>query len=135
MKKIIIFLCFLCYLSPDIFAQTSEDFRLLTQEEKSSTQETWAFARNISNEYDLLFSSLFLFYKNFISSQDASHCTFTPSCSVYALQAIKQEGPVVGIINFFDRFSRCNGVSPEAYPHDSSKNNLLIDPVRNLRYE
>jgi len=84
--------------------------------------------RNNSNEFDALFSGLFLMYKNFFSSQDVSRCSFTPSCSVYALQAIKKQGPVVGMINFFDRFTRCNGLSPEHY-HMDPETQLLHDPV------
>ena len=33
---------------------------------------------------------LFLFYKHFISSQDASSCSFHPSCSEYAAQALQR---------------------------------------------
>ncbi|MCH8331153.1 MAG: membrane protein insertion efficiency factor YidD, partial [Bacteroidetes bacterium] len=48
--------------------------------------------------------------------------------SKYALQSIKKKGFIVGVINFFDRFSRCNGLSPEKYPiHPETK--LLYDPV------
>jgi putative membrane protein insertion efficiency factor len=73
-------------------------------------------------------------YKNFISSQDASTCTFTPSCSEYAILAIKKQGVIPGMINFFDRFSRCNGLSPENYSIDLKKG-VLIDPPRDFKYE
>lgn len=86
------------------------------------------------SEYDWFFNNLFVFYKKFVSSQDASSCSFTPSCSEYALIAIKQEGIMEGFVNFWDRFSRCNAMSPEDYPVDS-RQKLLIDPVRNWRYE
>jgi len=86
------------------------------------------------SEYDWFFNNLFVFYKKFISSQDASSCSFTPSCSEYALMAIKKEGMLEGFINFWDRFSRCNAMSPEDYPVDT-RQKLLIDPVRNWRYE
>ncbi|MFC2136952.1 membrane protein insertion efficiency factor YidD [Bacteroidota bacterium] len=95
---------------------------------------TFEFARNSSNELEFVFSGLFLFYKRFISSQDVSRCNFTPSCSEYALQAIKSQGTIIGITNFFDRFTRCNGLNKEDYPKDS-KNKVLIDPVRNSKYE
>ncbi len=83
---------------------------------------------NVKNEYQFLSSRLFLFYKYFISSQDASQCSFTPSCSVYAARAINKQGAAIGLINFFDRFTRCNNLSPELYPrHPETK--LLYDPV------
>ena len=90
-------------------------------------------ARKHNSEYDLFFGSLFIFYKKHVSVLDASSCSFTPSCSEYALEAIKKQGIVIGMINFWDRFSRCNGLSPWEYPLDE-KNKVLIDPVRDLHY-
>ena len=80
------------------------------------------------NEFQLLASRLFLFYKHFISSQDATQCSFTPSCSVYAIRAIQQQGFLLGIINFFDRYTTCNNLSPERYPRHP-ETHLLYDPV------
>jgi uncharacterized protein len=90
-------------------------------------------AHEYNSEYDFAFGILFIFYKKYVSSQDASSCSFTPSCSEYALIAIKKQGIFVGIINFWDRFSRCNGMSAEDYPVDYSKK-VLIDPVRDWHY-
>jgi putative membrane protein insertion efficiency factor len=72
--------------------------------------------------------ALFVFYRNYISSQDGSHCSFYPSCSSYALQSIKKKGLIVGLLNTFDRLSRCNGLSEENYPLKKGTN-LLYDPV------
>ncbi|NJK95020.1 MAG: membrane protein insertion efficiency factor YidD [Bacteroidales bacterium] len=33
---------------------------------------------------------MFLFYKSFLSSQDAISCVFHPSCSVYGFQTIQK---------------------------------------------
>ena len=115
-------------------AQTIEEIQRLANINEVEHTETYINVREFDNEYDLLFSSAFLFYKSFLSSQDASKCNFTPSCSVYAIHAIKSQGVTVGIINFFDRFSRCNSMSPEDYPKNYS-NNTLIDPVRNHKYK
>lgn len=94
---------------------------------------SWEIAKNNSSEYEWVFSRLFLAYKAFISSQDIAACSFTPSCSVYALEAIKKQGVVVGGINFFDRFSRCNSMSPEAYSRHP-KTGLLFDPVHKWQH-
>ena len=91
-------------------------------------QHNHAFQKDNDNELELLFSGLFFFYKEFVSSQDGSSCTFTPSCSSYAKQAIKKQGVVIGLINFFDRFSRCNGLSRNDYPHIPNSR-LIYDPV------
>ena len=90
--------------------------------------------KNHSSEYDLFFDLGIVIYKNYVSSQDASSCSFTPSCSIYAMNAIKKEGFLFGYLNFWDRFSRCNSLNKEDY-HIDQDNHLLIDPVRNFRYE
>jgi putative membrane protein insertion efficiency factor len=63
-----------------------------------------------------LFSNMFIGYKKFVSSQDAQHCGFEPSCSVYGLMALKNHGFVGGMLRTFDRISRCNGVNQKDYP-------------------
>ncbi len=84
------------------------------------------------NEVQFLVTNTFLFYKRYISSQDISSCNFTPSCSEYAIQAVKSQGIVIGVINFFDRFTRCNGLNAENYSFSKDKK-LLFDPVRNMK--
>lgn len=80
------------------------------------------------SEWGWLFRKLFLFYKEFISSQDSGACTFHPSCSVYAIQAIQKNGPIKGMIQGFDRLTRCNPGAKGHYPiHSDSQK--LHDPV------
>lgn len=74
------------------------------------------------------------FYKKYISSQDASHCSFSPSCSEYAAEAVKKQGFIKGLVNFADRFQRCNGKSPEQYVYIKEKH-LLFDPVRDVKHQ
>lgn len=93
-----------------------------------SPKTIYTFARDNHNEIQFVFSGLFLFYKTFISSQDMQRCTFTPSCSEYAIQAVKQQGVIIGILNAFDRLSRCNGLSPEEYELDEQTNKFK-DPL------
>ncbi len=88
----------------------------------------YRYARENTNEIQMLFSGLFLFYKHFISSQDGMSCTFTPSCSEYGMEAVKKQGLVAGAINTLDRLTRCNGLSPGKYPlHPDT--HLFYDPV------
>lgn len=84
------------------------------------------YSQNNQTEYQVLASSLFLFYKSFISSQDGNRCSFHPSCSTYALQIIKKKGWFLGAMATFDRLTRCNSLSPEWYDKDF-KRKLLID--------
>ena len=134
MKRNITIILFLL-VSLNIFCQIDEDiirFRKLNVIEK--TDDKYPYARSYQNEIEFIFTRLFLIYKSLISSQDASSCTFTPSCSEYAMIAIKKQGVIIGTINFFDRFSRCNGLSPENYIPDPEKR-VLIDPPRDFKYE
>ncbi|MBK8701586.1 MAG: membrane protein insertion efficiency factor YidD [Saprospiraceae bacterium] len=113
--------------------QTPEDFQfskaLAVESHKSTVYTTFKshIAEN-QNEIQLLFSGLFFFYKEFLSSQDANKCAFSPSCSLYGIMAVKQNGLIKGGIMTLDRLTRCNGLSPEKYEIDV-KNRVLIDPV------
>ena len=84
--------------------------------------------KGVKSEKDFIFTSLFIFYKSFVSSQDGNSCTFTPSCSEYMIQAIRKKGIIVGTMAGFDRLMRCNGMSPEKYNYDPGKH-VFIDPV------
>jgi putative membrane protein insertion efficiency factor len=92
-------------------------------------QTEYQVARENRNEIQLIFSGLFLFYKSFISSQDGVSCVFTPSCSEYALMAIKKQGVMVGMANAIDRMTRCNGLSPEKY-QKAPNSPLMIDELK-----
>ena len=70
-------------------------------------------------------SLLFVFYKKFLSSQDVSRCSFTPSCSVYSVQSIRRSGVIVGLLATFDRLSRCNSYPKKGYEHDDKKNKWI----------
>ena len=83
---------------------------------------------NTDSEYKLALNGAFFFYKEFLSSQDGDNCSFTPSCSEYAVLAIKQKGIFKGSVMFFDRYTRCNTFSNEFYKKDFQKKRL-IDPV------
>jgi uncharacterized protein len=76
----------------------------------------------------------FYVYKTFISSQDHMSCVFTPSCSEYAVEAVGRQGMLVGLVNTFDRLTRCNGLRPGDYPVDQVSKRLS-DPVKNIRHE
>ena len=82
------------------------------------------------NEFKLIFSAIYHFYKSFVSSQDANNCAFHPSCSTYTFETIRENG-VLGIFDAFDRLTRCNGFSPEKYTkHQHSEQ--LYDPVEKI---
>ncbi|MDT8401418.1 MAG: membrane protein insertion efficiency factor YidD [Bacteroidales bacterium] len=117
---------------PGINAQSLYDHELATLYNKSDTSQSdyTEPLREAKNEIDITISAFFLFYKTFISSQDMPTCVFTPSCSVYTVQAFQKKGLLLGWLSTFDRLSRCHGlVNPVHYHFDTNKMRFY-DPVR-----
>lgn len=57
------------------------------------------------------------------SSQDGERCTFHPSCSAFALEAVHKE-PLFGWIRLSERLLRCHTGNEEDYPlHEGRKEN------------
>lgn len=79
----------------------------------------------VDNELDLSLKLLYLFYKNFISSQDGSKCFFHPSCSDYGVQCVGKFGVIRGGVMTLDRLVRCNGLSPSKYEIDKDKRKYI----------
>lgn len=50
-------------------------------------------------------------YRRFISPLTPPSCRFQPTCSAYALEAIKAHGPVQGLLLALRRLSRCHPIS------------------------
>jgi putative component of membrane protein insertase Oxa1/YidC/SpoIIIJ protein YidD len=95
----------------------------------SNEKTSYGNYASYKNEAQQLASLIFLFYKEFISSQDMNTCVFYPSCSVYTMQSIKSKGFLVGVIAGFDRLSRCHPMAQKYYPiHPETKK--LYDPVQ-----
>ena len=90
------------------------------------------FAKGSKNEIEGTFSTLFVFYKSFISSQDIDACVFQPSCSVYAIECIHHEkSKLTAFLKISDRLMRCHPlVSPGTYKIDE-KTGKFFDPIEN----
>ena len=130
MKTIFIILVFL-FNSGFCFSQKTTptiDFNQLSASMDPGIHHHKYGYKGVKSEKDFLFSTLFIFYKSFVSSQDGNSCTFTPSCSEYMIQSIQKKGIIIGTMAGFDRLLRCNGLSPEKYNYDPNKQ-LFIDPV------
>jgi len=117
-------------INKGVFAQTEKDIELFANIYQVHEHETnyGKYFKKASNELELITTGLFVFYKDFFSSQDGNHCVFYPSCSIYAIEAIKKQGFLIGSMNAIDRLSRCNRLSPENYTF-YKKTNLFYDPV------
>lgn len=129
-KAIFTIILFLASGSTALFAQEASQYNEFAgQFETNRQKETYDFAKQANNEIELVFSGLFLFYKSFLSSQDAISCVFHPSCSVYGFHAVHKHGVIIGMIDTFDRLSRCHALSPEEYDvHPETR--LFYDPVQ-----
>ncbi len=55
-----------------------------------------------------LFVALIRFYQTAVSPHTPAACRFTPTCSQYALEAIKKYGPFKGGWLAIKRICRCN---------------------------
>lgn len=86
--------------------------------------------KNAVKEVEIVFTTGFLFYKSFVSSQDKPSCIFSPSCSEYAVEAFQKKGIVPGWLNTFDRLSRCNGFANHTHYHFDTEKKLFYDPVQ-----
>lgn len=55
-----------------------------------------------------LLSAPILFYRKFISPMFGARCMYYPTCSAYALEALKKHGPIAGTLLAVWRILRCN---------------------------
>jgi putative membrane protein insertion efficiency factor len=74
------------------------------------------------NPVGWVFGGTLYFYQNVLSKHISADCLFTPSCSDYSKEAIKETGIIKGTILTIDRLSRCNRIAA----HDLK--NYTMDP-------
>jgi len=128
MKTISVFL--VCLLSLQCFSQNPGDIKKFENlfAEKGHKHNWEDQLKDNRNELTFIFSAAFVIYKEVFSSQDIDACVFTPSCSVYAIESIKQHGVVVGFFSAIDRLTRCNPWPKKGVPIDQ-KTGKYWDPV------
>lgn len=129
MKYILITSLIVIFYS-DVFSQTDFDYQTIDKIEisKEINKEDFSKYSNQVGTFQMLFSSSFLFYKKYISSQDIGDCPFHPSCSEYFIQSIQKKGVILGFLNGFDRYKRCNGYDMDKYDRDI-KSGYYIDLI------
>ncbi|MBS7261205.1 MAG: membrane protein insertion efficiency factor YidD [Treponema sp.] len=62
----------------------------------------------MKNLFSKIFIVLIRFYQICISPLFPPSCRYTPTCSAYALEAIKKYGPIKGLYLAIRRILRCN---------------------------
>jgi len=71
---------------------------------------------NLLNKiFSHIFIGLIYFYKSAISPHTPASCRFVPTCSQYALEAIKKYGPFKGGWLALRRILRCNPWGKSGY--------------------
>jgi len=96
------------------------------------------------NPINVVFGGALFFYQNYLSSQISSGCLYSPSCSEFSKEVLREYGLAKGIILSADRIHRCNGLvavdlrthkkDPETkrYPDPASRyKKLKINASRN----
>lgn len=71
-------------------------------------------------------------FRNFISGADGDRCAMFPSCSTYALEAVRRHGSIIGWVMTCDRLMRC-GLDETRHtpPVRIGRRILSSDPVEN----
>jgi putative component of membrane protein insertase Oxa1/YidC/SpoIIIJ protein YidD len=128
-------LCFLFSLMALVLLSSNASSQVLVDYDKAllenrsvlKTKPDQSVERS-SGTLKILLNALFLGYKSFVSSQDASSCNFHPSCSVYFVKSVGGHGFIKGSLLFGDRFQRCNSLNRKNYPLYPNTT-LLYDPI------
>lgn len=70
-------------------------------------------------------------YWFFISDLDGDNCPFTPTCSSFLLQSVKETNVIQGALMFGDRFMRDANIFGREEHYPVIKENHYFDPVVN----
>ena len=77
----------------------------------------------------LVFLGAIRLFQELISPIDGPRCGFSPSCSAFGHQAVRQYGPVRGVLLTADRLLRCTPFTTPGTDYLVLPNGRLFDPV------
>ncbi len=77
----------------------------------------------------LVFLGAIDFYRSTISPTSGARCGFSPSCSAFGRQAVKEYSPLQGVMMTADRLTRCNIFKEPDRDYFPLPDGLLFDPV------
>lgn len=77
------------------------------------------------NFISLILSIIIKFYQLLISPLTQPSCRYLPTCSCYAMEAIKTHGPFVGLLLSIKRILRCNPFGGSGFDPVKTPINLL----------
>jgi uncharacterized protein len=83
------------------------------------------------NPVGLLLGGTLYVYQNLLSKHISADCLFTPSCSEFSKQAIREYGLLKGALLTSGRVNRCNRIAAQDLKHYNvdAKTNRYPDPV------
>jgi len=115
----IVFLTF-CAISSGQEKNFLKDIQLvnntLANAEDASEKRTYIYKGESSvvkkiNPLNVLYGSSLFIYQNIFSKHFSADCLFTPGCSDFSKQAVREYGFPKGIILTIDRLNRCNRIA------------------------
>jgi putative component of membrane protein insertase Oxa1/YidC/SpoIIIJ protein YidD len=140
-SSFLFFLFFLISLSSsgqtdDIKSDIQRINKLLSQKPPDPYKRPYIYKNEPSlikkiSPVNLLVGGSLYVYQNVLSKHISADCLFTPSCSEFSKQAIKEDGLLKGILLSIDRLNRCNRIAAQDLKHKSvdQKTNRYSDPV------
>ncbi|MBP5515020.1 MAG: membrane protein insertion efficiency factor YidD [Bacteroidaceae bacterium] len=81
-----------------------ENTNILTRTKKVASQ----LSRFLVSSFSQLLILPIRFYQRFISPLTPPSCRFTPTCSQYAIEALRKHGPLRGLYLAIRRILRCH---------------------------
>ncbi len=87
------------------------------------------------NPVGILFGGSLFLYQNVLSKHISADCLYSPGCSEFSKQAIKEYGLFKGTILTIDRVNRCNRIAAQDLRHynPDPKTRRYSDPVSRYR--
>ena len=90
-----------------------------------------------TSSVEIAFLQAIRFYQSWVSPiGGGDRCGFRPSCSAYGVAAIRDQGPLIGLMMTGDRLTRCHIWKKPGADYHLLPNGKLYDPVsKNLLCE
>jgi putative component of membrane protein insertase Oxa1/YidC/SpoIIIJ protein YidD len=88
-----------------------------------------------SSATDMLVSGLTHAYWIFISDVDGDNCAFSPSCSSFFIESVKETNIFQGILMFADRLTRDTNFIDRQFRYPFAKNGRLFDVPSNYKLD
>jgi putative component of membrane protein insertase Oxa1/YidC/SpoIIIJ protein YidD len=130
-----------CTAQSSMFRSDIEQINIqLAQPEQGRLRRSYIYENEHSiikkfNPVGLLLGGALYVYQNVLSKHISADCLYTPSCSEFCKQAIKETGLLKGTMLTIDRLNRCNRIAAQDLKQYSvdPKTGRYPDPVARHR--